>query len=157
MIGDELMNFDPTHQCLIALRSPVTNKSFINKVDECGVIVFAKGMDHLLVVLQNLSRKWGFPKGHMTHIEQYNKEYFKCAKRELLEETGIDLRVVSHTKYGTLILGNKLFYIVEIKAPNVRTRVIDRHEISETRWIRRTDLFTFVEKNTCNATLNKLF
>lgn len=158
MIGHELMNFNPELQCLLSLKSKDTSasKTFINKVTECGVILFTKGMQNLLVVFQNVSRKWGFPKGYMTNMEQYNKEYFKCAKRELFEETGIDLRTVSHTKYGTLIIGNKLFYIVEIKT-NTKLAILDTNEISEAKWIPRNELFSFVEKNTCNATLKKLF
>jgi 8-oxo-dGTP pyrophosphatase MutT (NUDIX family) len=158
MIGYQLMNFNPDIQCLISLKTKDTSasKSFINKVTECGVIVFTNGMRDMLIVFQNISRKWGLPKGYMTQEEQNKKQFFKCAKRELFEETGIDLRTVTHTKYGTLVIGNKLFYIVEVKS-HVRINVIDTHEISEVRWIPRNELCSFVLTHNCNATLNKLF
>lgn len=155
MYGHELMCFNPSLECTVP---KFTNtKDTLRKVRECGVILFSSNMNDILVVLQNYSKKWGFPKGHMTHTELYNKEYFNCAKRELLEETSIDLRRISHTKYGTFIIGNKLFYVIELKKTNIEPRINDREEISKVRWIRKHDLCTFVEQNSCNMTLNRLF
>lgn len=158
-IGYELMNFNPELQCTMSLKQKqkTTSKNYIGKVTECGVILFKKGMEEMLVVFQHVSSKWGFPKGYMTNAEQYNKEYFKCAKRELLEETGIDLRATHHSKYGTLIIGNKLFYIIELKSTLDEINIIDNNEISEARWIQRQNLLSFINENDCNATLNKLF
>jgi 8-oxo-dGTP pyrophosphatase MutT (NUDIX family) len=114
-------------------------------------------MTNILLVHQVSSNKWGFPKGYMTTIERYNKDYFKCAKRELLEETNIDLRFCKYTKYGTIIISNKLFYIISLKNKQVNVRPKDRLEITKIQWIPREELYNFVNKNKCNITLNKLF
>ena len=85
------------------------------------------------------------------------KSYFSCAKRELMEETNIDLRLKKHTKYGTLIIGNKLFYIVELRHNNVYANPKDRDEIKMIKWIPRVELYNFVKRNQCNVTLKRLF
>ena len=147
------MTFNPQETCVLQNN----HKSQIHKVTECGVILFSKDMVHTLLVFQNRSGKWGFPKGYMTHHEKGTKNFFKCAKRELYEETGVDLRTIPHTKYGTIILGNKLLYIIEAKVSNLKTYPMDKKEISCVQWIRREHLQEFVESNMCNATLNMLF
>ena len=101
--------------------------------------------------------EWGFPKGHMTRNELYKKEYFKCAKRELFEETGIDLRTLQHTKYGSVIIGNKLFFVIEVKKEFIETNPLDVYEIEKIQWVKRKELNRFVQANECNVTLNKLF
>ena len=156
MYGQELMKFNPKQSCLIPFENS-NSKSTMRRVNECGVILFNQDMKDLLIVFQNKSKKWGFPKGHMTRMELYNKEYLKCAKRELYEETGIDLRIFNHTKYGSVILGNKLFFVIEIKQNNIQANPLDEFEIEKIQWIKRTDLNMFVKSNNCNATLNKLF
>lgn len=156
MYGQELMKFNPKQSCLISFEN-TKKKNSMRKVTECGIILFNLDMNDLLIVFQNKSKKWGFPKGHMTRLELYNKEYLKCAKRELLEETGIDLRVIQHTKYGSVIIGNKLFFVIEIKTKHVDTNPLDEYEISTIKWIKRKDLNMFVNSNECNVTLNKLF
>jgi 8-oxo-dGTP pyrophosphatase MutT (NUDIX family) len=157
MYGQELMTFDPERSCMITSDNSTNSKSAMRKVTECGVILLNQDMNDILIVFQNKSQKWGFPKGHMTRLEMYNKEYFKCAKRELLEETGIDLRTLSHTKYGSVIIGNKLFFIIEGKRRFIYTNPLDICEIEMVQWIKRKDLNAFVISNNCNVTLNKLF
>lgn len=156
MHGTNLMTFNPYHSCMIAFDA-IGSKNSIHKVTECGIILFNLDMNDLLVVFQNQSQKWGFPKGHMTRIELYNKEYLKCAKRELYEETGVDLRTMHHTKYGSIIIGNKIFFVIEAKIKNIITGPKDFKEIEKTQWIKRKELYMFVTSNNCNVTLNKLF
>ena len=155
MYGYQLMSFNPDTSCLVPWEK--TKKDPIRNVNECGVILFNENMKDILLVYQNSSNKWGFPKGHMTNLEMYNKEYFNCAKRELFEETNIDLRTCNHTKYGTLIIGNKLFYVIQLKRSNINAHPKDRKEITKIKWLKREDLFNFVKKNQCNITLNRLF
>lgn len=153
--GYKLMNFNPENTCMLTTDN--SNRQLLRRVNECGIILFNKNLEDVLIVFQKHSDKWGFPKGYMTRLEQYNREYFKCAKRELLEETGIDLRTHRHTKYGTIIIGNKLFYVIEIKRNIVSCLPFDRHEIKMTKWIKRRELYEFVKNNPCNMTLNNLF
>lgn len=156
--GTTLMKFNPNHSCTIGIgKQSSGERNSIRKVRECGVILFNRDLNELLVVLQRESNKWGFPKGHMTHMELYNKEYFNCAKRELLEETGIDLRCHRHTKYGTIIISNKLFYVIEIKKDFISVKPLDVNEICTYKWIKRSELFDFVNRNSCNITMTNLF
>jgi 8-oxo-dGTP pyrophosphatase MutT (NUDIX family) len=157
LYGQQLMHFNPQLTCMIPWEKSNSRKDLIHNVDECGVILFSPNMEELLVVLQSSSGKWGFPKGHMTAAEMNAKSYFSCAKRELMEETNIDLRLKKHTKYGTLIIGNKLFYIVELRQNNVYANPKDRNEIKMIKWIPRVDLYNFVKMNQCNVTLKRLF
>lgn len=155
--GVDLMLFNPEKNCNLSIGSSTQDRTTIRKVQECGVMLFNKNMNKMLVVYQKQSKKWGFPKGYMTRIELYNKEYFNCAKRELLEETGIDLRTNRHVKYGTIIISNKLFYVIEIKKDFINVKPNDENEIAAFKWINRTDLFEFVRQNSCNITMTKLF
>lgn len=157
MYGQELMTFNPHHSCMIPFENSDNSKKAMKKVSECGVILFNKNMMDVLIVFQNKSQKWGFPKGHMTRNELYKKEYFKCAKRELFEETGIDLRTLQHTKYGSVIIGNKLFFVIEVKKEYIETNPLDVCEIEKIQWVKRKELNRFVQANECNVTLNKLF
>lgn len=156
MYGQDLMAFNPHQSCMIAFEH-MNSKTSIRRVTECGVILLNLDMKEILLVFQNQSQKWGFPKGHMTRIELYNKEYLKCAKRELYEETGVDLRTVHHTKYGSIIIGNKIFFVIEVKLRKINTDPIDVNEIAKIQWIQRKELNVFVSSNDCNITLNKLF
>jgi 8-oxo-dGTP pyrophosphatase MutT (NUDIX family) len=142
---------------MIPFENSDNSKNAMKKVSECGVILFNKNMMDVLIVFQNKSQKWGFPKGHMTRNELYKKEYFKCAKRELFEETGIDLRTLQHTKYGSVIIGNKLFFVIEVKKEFIETNPLDVYEIEKIQWVKRKELNRFVQANECNVTLNKLF
>jgi 8-oxo-dGTP pyrophosphatase MutT (NUDIX family) len=58
-------------------------------INECGIVLINNTFDKILIIFQNESLKWGLPKGHMDPKELNKKAYFDCAKRELLEETGI--------------------------------------------------------------------
>ena len=148
--------FNPKISCTIPFENN-TSKHAMRKVTECGIILFNLDMNDVLIVFQNKSKKWGFPKGHMTRLELYNKEYMKCAKRELFEETGIDLRTINHTKYGSVIISNKLFFVIEVKKKILNTYPLDGYEIEKIQWVKREDLSWFVRSNECNITLNKLF
>jgi len=155
MYGHQLMNINTSELPLI---TPKTyDKTLIKRISECGVILFSNRLERILLVLQEASKKWGFPKGHMTRWELYNKQYFDCAKRELYEETGIDLNRTRHSKMGTLIIGKKLFYVIEIYSNNNYLKTMDKKEILSLKWINRTNLFNFVSQNNCNITLTDLF
>lgn len=81
-----------------------------------------------------------------------------CAKRELFEETSIDLRTHPHTKFGTLLMCNKLFYIIGLKGHALCcARARDTEEISQLKWVNRQELYNFVRQNSCNITLRTLF
>lgn len=156
MIGKSLVEFDPRQTCNLIFYQKNDCQN-LKHVTECGVILFNFNMNEILLVLQRISNKWGFPKGHMNINELHSRQFFNCAKRELYEETNIDLRVQPHTKFGTLLIYNKLFYIIGLKRQALCARANDIHEISEIKWVNRHHLCNFVKQNACNITLRTLF
>ena len=80
-------------------------------INECGVVLINKTFDNVLIIYQNESLKWGLPKGHLETNELEKKLYFDCAKRELLEETGIMITTHRYRKLGTFLMRDKLSLI----------------------------------------------
>jgi ADP-ribose pyrophosphatase YjhB (NUDIX family) len=135
------------------------NRDTIDKVTECGIILFNSDQSKLLVVYQNESKRWGLPKGKMDNIELLEKDYMKCAKRELEEETRINLNMNKFKKIGSVIIKNKLFYIISLTKDirdNMHFVPQDREEIGEVKWIHINNIKTFLVKNDCNITIRNL-
>ena len=81
---------------------------FVNCVNDvkCGGIIIDKQRKCILCVLNKLSflkgeHKWGFPKGHTIK----NEEYWKCAQREIHEETSLYLE----KKEAAIVINQKKF------------------------------------------------
>lgn len=122
-------------------------------ITECGIILLNKTLESVLVIFQNESLKWGLPKGHMEPIEIKNKLYFDCARRELLEETGIMISTHKYKKYGTLLLGNKLFYILQLMRDIYPRKPLDSIEIGDVQWLPIKNIEYFTKNYNCNITL----
>jgi ADP-ribose pyrophosphatase YjhB (NUDIX family) len=78
-----------------------------------GVILFNSDKTKVLMVRNNYHpwvecQKWGFPKGHCDE----NEKYSECAKRELREETGLNINVNSDDKYITINNSRYFVYVV---------------------------------------------
>lgn len=65
----------------------------IKKDLSVGIIIFDKTEKKYFLIKQT-NRHWGFPKGHPNQ----NETFFETAKRELKEETGLDLEVFLKNK-----------------------------------------------------------
>jgi 8-oxo-dGTP pyrophosphatase MutT (NUDIX family) len=125
-------------------------------INECGIVLVNKHFNKILIIFQNESLKWGLPKGHMDDNEFMCKAYFECAKRELLEETGIMINTHKHRKIGTFVIRDKLFYILQLlKDINIR-KPIDTTEIGDIKWLPITDIINFMNKYQCNITLKEI-
>lgn len=124
----------------------------VRNIHGCGVILFDNYMNNMVIVKQVESKKWGFPKGHLVNTCE---QHFKCAKREMYDETGINLDCVSYMKYGTIILNQRLFYILSLKKMiKFHLKPIDKGEISESKWIDINSLISsFEDENEMNKTL----
>ena len=59
----------------------------------CGVIVYRRNQEHidLLLVKNRYGGHWSFPKGHV----EGNETEVQPALREVLEETGLEVRLQS--------------------------------------------------------------
>ncbi len=128
-----------------------------NTINQCGVILLNGLTDpSVLLVFQTLSQKWGLPKGHLTEKELYRKDYYLCAKRELFEETGIYLSTNKHKYWGTVLLHNKIFYVIQIFKEHIYVNPVDKNEISGYKWYPIFELDEFVKTHNCNRTVRDL-
>jgi len=82
----------------------------------------------ILLVRGKRTSKWSFPKGHKNRSETY----IKCAERETLEETGVDITGRVPVAYHKLSVGEYFFYEMEDELP---TRIHDTAEVDEARWV----------------------
>ena len=93
------------------LKSSFVQQTTTRTTRTSTTIMLDQNLSKMLIIFQNESRKWGFPKGKMLDTEMACRDYFTCAKRELYEETGIMLNCNKYKKLGSIIIKNKLFYI----------------------------------------------
>ena len=128
----------------------------MKRYSQCGVILINNNASKVLVVLQNSSKKWGLPKGHMTAEEMNSRAYFSCAKRELYEETGVYLNVLKYKMIGTIILNDKFFYVIRINKDFLWTNPVDKNEILKVKWLPLENIRDFTMSQPCNSTLSKL-
>lgn len=135
----------------------IKSKTKIKHVTECGIIMLNNDLTKMLIIYQNESCKWGFPKGKMDDNEYISREYFSCAKRELYEETGIILNCNKYKKLGSIIIKNKLFYIIMLQSKIQYSRPLDTMEIGKIKWINIADLCSFINKNNCNITIKSIY
>lgn len=125
-------------------------------INECGIVLINKSFDKILIIFQNESLKWGLPKGHMDESEINKKAYFDCAKRELLEETGIMITTHKYRKLGTFVIKDKLFYTLQLlKDINIK-KPIDATEIGDIKWLPINNILQFMKTTRCNITLKEL-
>jgi 8-oxo-dGTP pyrophosphatase MutT (NUDIX family) len=136
------------------------NVNKLKYVIECGIILFNQDLSKLIIVYQNTSHKWGFPKGKMFDNEKQYGLYYDCASREMLEETGICLKH-NRKKYkkingaeSSIIIKNKILFVLSTDSVHVRNCYPrDTEEIGQTRWINTHELGSFIQNNECNITL----
>lgn len=124
---------------------------------ECGGIIVDENIEKLLVVYQRASRKWGLPKGHMNQNEISNNDKLTCSKREILEETGLNLNLTPNTVIGKENMNNKLFYIYKLgcSAENLRLSPEDKNEILHVVWLNLETINKFINSNACNRSLRE--
>ena len=144
------MNF---HQAQIAESVHFTEQYFDSTVEaiyqkSCGVILYRKsnGATQYLLLFQNVSRTWSFPKGHMERGETE----FDTAIREVYEETGIDIQNISDFRAETrYTIGGKIEkYVVLFAAETAdEPKTTDLNEIQEMRWVTADEAIELLPKN----------
>lgn len=102
----------------------------------CGAIVYRKfhGNTEILLIKHVNSGHWSFPKGH---VEQ-NESEIETAKREIMEETSIDV-IIDPTFRETVTYSPKKDTVKMVVYFLAKARNIDyapqEDEISEIRWV----------------------
>lgn len=88
----------------------------------------------ILIIYENsfpiTLRKWGFPKG----VKKISESNLMCAKRELKEETGIDLQFLNYKIIRVCSNNTCVITIVSIKT-NKNIKIIKGKEILKYKWI----------------------
>ena len=126
--------------------------------DQCGAVLFDKSGNFVLLIKQRLSNKWGIPKGHMNKRELLYDNKLECVKREIHEETGINLNKIKYECTESEYINNKLFYIIQIYKykEHINLNPFDLNEISDYEWVSIYDLYNFCKINSCNKTLRDM-
>ena len=114
----------------------------------CGVIVISKN-SKLLLVQGRRTGKWSLPKGHIEEHETFEE----CAKRELLEETGIKVdKFVLKNDIAKLRVG--LYYFYESDTEDFISPC-DDSEVINGGWFSINDILD--NKMELNADANYIF
>ena len=108
------------------------NKKKNSKDIRCGGIILNKKLDSVLIVLNrdSLSKgepKWGLPKGHINN----NELLHNCAKREIEEETGINVKLFN---YSPKIKINDTYYYLLVLDKSGPFFPKDKKEIALVQW-----------------------
>ena len=103
-----------------------------------GAIILNKDYTKILCVLNRLSHlkgdnKWGFPKGHINP----NEKGIACAKREVYEETSLDLPTSKFTI--PIRINSNVYYMINIPHEDILT-ARDPLEIAKVDWKTIDDL-----------------
>lgn len=118
-------------------------------ISVCGCIIMNENKDKLLLVKGSTSECWGFPKGAL----EKGETNMECAKRETMEETGIDV-IITDDNPKEVINGITYYYVtISDENSNIKyTNVIDKSEISEIEWIPISELINNT-KNKVNKSI----
>lgn len=104
--------------------------------------------NRILLVKGRTHRKWSFPKGHLERSEGS----FRCALRELFEETGIcvDYDAINpcDLPYKKFKTGN--YYVLDL-AEEIEPQPRDRSEIAEARWMNVIEIQDLVRSDQTNV------
>jgi 8-oxo-dGTP pyrophosphatase MutT (NUDIX family) len=102
-----------------------------------GIIKCTSTGKYLLV--KGFTGKWSFPKGH----REKNEAPIDCAKREIYEETGIQLQDIQNKK-ATFV---SIYYYYNIEFDEeLPTNPIDINEVKDIKWFLPQET-EFIEKN----------
>ena len=102
----------------------------------CGAIVFRKimGEYRYLVIKNNRSAHWSFPKGH----DEMGETYEQTAKREVLEETGLHIKLIpGFQETSNYMIQNRISKSVILYAASTKdtNTVIQEEEIEDYCWL----------------------
>ena len=109
-------------------------RDYKSSIPTCGAVIFDRRLTRILLVQSGSSENWGFPKGKREQGERSEA----CAAREVMEETGLDIRgLINSYKYFHFEESNHFctLYIVSGVDENVALRADCFEEISDIKWV----------------------
>ena len=123
----------------------------------CGAVIFNDNMDKIVLILNRYSSevlkkpKWGLPKGHIN--KKVKEAYIKCAEREVLEETGLNIKM--DKKNGMIRVNKTNYYLIRL-SNEFSLKPKDTYEVSEAKWIDIKDIKNMVINYECKLVMEKL-
>lgn len=117
--------FNCHNKCCTFHTQPYTSKENNSKSrhnrKKAGMFIVDPTTDKILLV-QSRGKLWGPPKGTM----ETNETEIECAKREVREETGLNVFINNGTEY-TKIRGRSIYYHVKLEETPVFVQQDDIH------------------------------
>ncbi len=120
---------------------------------KAGVVIFNQNFTKVLLVSNNYDTengKLGFPKGHIEGKESYED----CAKREVYEETGLNIDIPQNSKF--LTVNNSKYYVFVLDREDYNDFMpIDKREIKYCSFINIDDFDNLDINKETRVLLNK--
>lgn len=119
----------------------------------CGCIVFNKNNEILLV--RHNAGHWGLPKGHV----EENETEVETAKREVKEETNIDVEINPKYRYilnyspDIGIMKEVVFFVAKSKNNNIKEQI---EEVKEVKWFGFDEAIETITYNNSKELLRKV-
>ncbi|KAM3958369.1 decapping mRNA 2 [Aphomia sociella] len=115
-------------------------REYKQTVPTYGAILLDTDLTHVLLVQSYWTKaSWGFPKGKVNEDE----EPWKCAAREVLEETGFDIsQLISKNDYIEATIHDQIvrLYIIAYISRDTKFQPLTRNEIKACEWFPLADL-----------------
>lgn len=125
-------------------------------------IILKMNADIVLLVKGKESKKWGFPKGELKEID--NGNLLKCAERETLEETGLEIKIPFKSRVGIMFskkqqqqqkTPKRCYFQTNLQALDKyslakahKLFTNDSMEISRVAWVHRSEWCQFTRSET---------
>jgi bis(5'-nucleosidyl)-tetraphosphatase len=115
----------------------------MTKEKSCGAVIFRKQQDkyQFVLVQQKYGLRFGFPKGHVEH----NESEKMTAKREVFEETGLDVEIYGHIKEQTKyypkegVIKEVVYFLARAKTNQLRAQ---EEEIADAQWVDASEVLS---------------
>jgi hypothetical protein len=123
------------------------NKKWNKKAEKGGVIMYSTQSNKMLVI-QSRGRLWGFPKG----TREENESIYDCAKRELLEETGISFPLCNLATLSIVKLPHAVYYNVPHHGALPEVKIEDKFDSTGGGWIKPNCFKRFIKSGCIKVT-----
>ena len=121
----------------------------------CGCVII-NNEGKVLLVYETTANFWGFPKGHV----EIGETEIETAKREVYEETGLDVDVLEKFRYVTKY---KIFRSINKTAilfparPKTNKVVIQESEIKDYKWCTKEEALSIMIHDNLKKILKKAY